>query len=84
MKLIGGVYSSHSSWQRAARLPFWRQSTAQISGQVKDETGAVLPGVEVTASQTATGATRKARRAGGAESRAMENAAPYRADRTSR
>src|SRR5690242_17544439 len=39
----------------------WAQSsTAQISGSVKDQTGAVLPGVEVTASQTATGATRTA------------------------
>jgi hypothetical protein len=34
------------------------QSTAQISGTVKDPTGAVLPGVEVTATQTETGITR--------------------------
>src|SRR6185436_9052713 len=34
------------------------QSTAQISGTVKDQTGAVLPGVEVTATQTDTGLTR--------------------------
>jgi hypothetical protein len=33
------------------------QSTAQIS-TVKDQTGAVLPGVEVTATQTATGIAR--------------------------
>src|SRR5678816_4936761 len=33
-------------------------STSQISGTVKDQTGAVLPGVEVTATQTDTGAKR--------------------------
>src|SRR5580704_3656247 len=38
----------------------WAQSTAQISGSVKDQTGAVLPGVEVTATQTATGLKRTA------------------------
>src|SRR5262245_37718133 len=36
----------------------WAQSTAQISGTVKDATGAVLPGVEVTATQTQTGIAR--------------------------
>ena len=37
----------------------WAQlSTAQMSGQVTDESGAVLPGVTVTATQTDTGATR--------------------------
>ena len=34
------------------------QSTAQINGTVADQTGAVLPGVEVTATQTETGLTR--------------------------
>ena len=34
------------------------QSTAQISGIVSDQSGAVLPGVEVTATQTDTGLTR--------------------------
>ena len=38
----------------------WAQATAQISGSVKDQTGAVLPGVEITAMQTATGAKRTA------------------------
>ena len=33
-------------------------STAQISGTVKDSSGAVLPGVEVTATQTETGIRR--------------------------
>src|SRR5438093_2540890 len=39
-------------------LSIWGQATAQISGTVKDQTGAVLPGVEVTATQTDTGITR--------------------------
>ena len=34
------------------------QSTAQVSGSVKDQTGAVLPGTEVTMTQTETGLTR--------------------------
>jgi Carboxypeptidase regulatory-like domain len=36
----------------------WAQATAQIAGTVKDQTGAVLPGVEVTAAQNETGITR--------------------------
>jgi hypothetical protein len=36
------------------------QATAQISGVVRDQSGAVLPGVEVTATQTDTGITRSA------------------------
>lgn len=38
----------------------WAQSTAQISGTIKDQTGALLPGVQVTATQTATGLARNA------------------------
>src|SRR5216684_2722657 len=36
----------------------WSQATAQISGTVKDQSGAVLPGVEITAAQTDTGIAR--------------------------
>src|SRR5712692_5493995 len=36
----------------------WAQATAQISGVIKDQSGAVLPGAEVTATQTDTGITR--------------------------
>src|SRR5580700_5464741 len=36
----------------------WAQSTAEISGTVKDPSGAVVPGVEVTATQTDTGVKR--------------------------
>src|SRR5262245_38228132 len=38
----------------------WAQATAQVSGTVRDQSGAVLPGVEVTATQTETGVTRNA------------------------
>src|SRR5262245_30051828 len=36
----------------------WAQATAQISGTVADQSGAVLPGVEVTATNTDTGISR--------------------------
>ena len=36
----------------------WAQATAQISGSVRDQSGAVLPGVEVAVAQTDTGITR--------------------------
>lgn len=36
----------------------WGQATAQMSGVVKDQSGAVLPGVEITATQTDTRASR--------------------------
>ena len=38
----------------------WAQSTAQINGTVRDQSGAVLPGVEITATQTDTGQVRTA------------------------
>ncbi len=43
----------------ACRL-IWGQATAQISGNVKDQSGAVLPGVEIMAVQTDTGIARSA------------------------
>src|SRR5205807_7485517 len=36
----------------------WGQAAAQISGRVRDQSGAVLPGVEITATQTETRITR--------------------------
>src|SRR5688500_16697909 len=36
----------------------WAQATAQITGTVRDQSGAVLPGVEITATQTETAVTR--------------------------
>src|SRR6187200_1975094 len=41
-----------------ASASLWAQATAQISGTVKDQSGAVLPGVEITATQTDTGVAR--------------------------
>src|ERR1051326_5136200 len=38
----------------------WAQATAQINGTVRDQSGAVLPGVEITATQTETGVSRTA------------------------
>jgi hypothetical protein len=38
----------------------WAQVTAQINGTVKDSSGAVLPGVEITVTQTDTGISRNA------------------------
>src|SRR5262245_28625960 len=38
----------------------WAQATAQVSGTLRDQSGAVLPGVEVTATQTDTGISRTA------------------------
>ena len=38
----------------------WAQATAQISGTAKDQSGAVLPGVEIRATQAETGITRTA------------------------
>src|SRR5687768_9405106 len=36
----------------------WAQATAQINGTVRDQTGAVLPGAEITVTQTDTGISR--------------------------
>ena len=41
-----------------ATTPAWAQSTAELNGRVTDSSGAVLPGVTVTATQTATGLVR--------------------------
>ena len=48
--LVGAIFESTA----------WAQATAQISGRVQDPTGAVLPGVEVTATHTGTGIARTA------------------------
>jgi hypothetical protein len=51
--LLFGALSCGAVWAQAV-------STAQISGVVKDQTGAVLPGVEVNMTQTETGLKRTA------------------------
>ena len=42
----------------ALTAPAWAQATAELNGRVTDSSGAVLPGVTVTATQTATGLVR--------------------------
>src|SRR6478672_6408370 len=37
----------------------WAQATAQLSGTIADPTGALLPGVEITATNTATNTARR-------------------------
>jgi hypothetical protein len=63
MRLLGRVCFFMLIGLTAARvvsLDAWAQATAQIAGVVKDGSGAVLPGVEIKATQTATGAARTA------------------------
>src|SRR2546422_3738037 len=52
-KALCGFLFSCAAWAAV-----WAQSTAQLSGTVRDQSGAVLPGVEVKATQTATGLER--------------------------
>src|SRR5216117_1593245 len=61
MRRIGGCVLVGFLALTLAAATAWPQSTtAQISGTIKDQSGAVLPGVEVTVTQTATGAKRTA------------------------
>ena len=43
-----------------ACVALWAQATSRIQGIVQDSSGAVVPGVEVKATQTDTGAVRTA------------------------
>src|SRR5688572_8405862 len=56
MRMAVGFFVSILAWTSA----FSQGSTAQISGTVRDQSGAVLPGVEITVTQTATGLARNA------------------------
>ena len=51
--ILGGLFTI-----ALACSPLWAQATAQISGTVKDQSGAVLPGVEIRMTQTDTGVSR--------------------------
>ena len=53
--VLGGLFFIVLSYSSV-----WAQATAQISGSAKDQSGAVLPGVEIKATQTETGITREA------------------------
>src|SRR6059036_185103 len=64
---LGGPMSGLGKYLRVALVisfcstgNLWAQATAQISGTAKDQSGAVLPGVEIRATQTDTGITRDA------------------------
>src|SRR5690242_14020300 len=59
--------NGYSNWSRCTLIlllvllsasAVWAQGTAQLSGTVRDESGAVLPGVTVTVTQTNTGLVR--------------------------
>src|SRR6266581_767114 len=39
-------------------IGLWAQATSQVSGSARDQSGAVLPGVEIAVTQTDTGAKR--------------------------
>src|SRR2546422_5291674 len=52
-KALCGFLFSCAAWAAV-----WAKSTAQVRGTVRDQRGAVLPGVEVKATQTATGLER--------------------------
>src|SRR4029453_8782927 len=41
-------------------VDLWAQGTAQISGSVRDQSGALLPGASITATRTDTGVARSA------------------------
>src|SRR5439155_17155301 len=59
MNRIGGwMWAGFLVFSLASTIAWAQVETAQISGIIKDSTGAVLPGVQVTATQTATGAKR--------------------------
>src|SRR3990167_7701432 len=58
MKRFATVASLAALLLFLASSPVWAQATAELSGRVTDESGAVLPGVTVTATQTDNGLTR--------------------------
>src|SRR5262249_4766693 len=58
MKSIASVLALSCLFCLIAPAAAWAQATAQISGTVRDASGAVLPGVQVTATQTEAGITR--------------------------
>src|SRR5262249_54543471 len=58
MKSIASVLALGCLSCLIAPAAAWAEGTAQISGTVRDASGAVLPGVQVTATQTETGITR--------------------------
>jgi hypothetical protein len=58
MKCLAGSVFSAFFVSTLVCVQLWAQATAQVSGTVKDASGAVLPGAEITATQAATGIVR--------------------------
>src|SRR5262245_30179330 len=58
MSVLGKYLSIALLITVCAAVNVWGQATAQISGTARDQSGAVLPGVEIKATQTETGVTR--------------------------
>src|SRR5688572_8452576 len=54
-RVLRGAFAGLLCLHVAATVLQGQASTAQISGTVRDESGGVLPGVDVTVSQTETG-----------------------------
>src|SRR5438552_3536510 len=57
-RIVGCMLSGFLVLFLASTTAWAQVGSAQISGTIKDASGAVLPGVQVTATQTATGAKR--------------------------
>src|SRR5881296_2867364 len=55
---VAGILAMALVIHASTSAPVFAQATSQISGTVKDQSGAVLPGVEITATQTDTGIAR--------------------------
>src|SRR6266576_694435 len=60
MRRAAGLLTSALLLAFLSSTSLWAQATAEISGSARDQSGAVLPGVEVTVTQTGTGITRNA------------------------
>src|SRR5881296_2482658 len=55
---VAGILAMALVIHASTSAPVFAQAASQISGTVKDQSGAVLPGVEITATQTDTGIAR--------------------------
>ena len=60
MTYVGRSIAWASLWLVLTCASAWAQATASINGTVRDESGAVLPGVTITVTQTDTGQVRTA------------------------
>jgi hypothetical protein len=60
MKRVVSVFFITLCISALACTSSWAQATAQMNGVVRDQTGALILGVEITATQTETGFTRTA------------------------